>query len=40
MALLKYSVKVEKRGLPLPKPSGSLNQQLSNTALEEAPTWK
>ena len=35
MALLKY-FKIEKRGLPLPNPSGSLNQQLSSTAIEEA----
>ena len=35
MALLKY-LKVEKRGLPLPDPCGSLNQQLSSTAIEEA----
>ena len=35
MALLKY-VKVEKRGPPLPNPSGSLNQQLSSSAIEEA----
>ena len=35
MALLKY-FKIEKRGLPLPNPSGSVNQQLSSTAIEEA----
>ena len=35
MALLKY-FKVEKRGPPLPNPSGSLNQQLSSSAIEEA----
>ena len=35
MALLKY-LKVEKCGLPLPDPCGSLNQQLSSTAIEEA----
>ena len=35
MALLKY-FKIEKRGLPLPNPFGSLNQQLSSTAIEEA----
>ena len=34
MALLKY-FKVEKRGPPLPNPSGSLNQQLSSSAIEE-----
>ena len=33
MALLKY-FKVEKRGPPLPNPSGSLNQQLSSSAIE------
>ena len=33
-ALLKY-FKIEKRGLALPNPSGSLNQQLSSTAIEE-----
>ena len=27
---------VEKRGPPLPNPSGSLNQQLSSFAIEEA----
>ena len=35
MALLKY-FKVEKRGPPLPNPSGSLNEQLSSSAIEEA----
>ena len=35
MALLKY-FNIEKRGLALPNPSGSLNQQLSSTAIEEA----
>ena len=35
MALLKY-FKFEKRGLLLPNPSGSLNQQLSITVIEEA----
>ena len=35
MALLKY-FKIENRGLPLPNPSGSLNQQLSSTAIKEA----
>ena len=35
MALLKY-FKVEKRGPPLPNPSGLLNQQLSSSAIEEA----
>ena len=35
MALLNY-VKVEKHGPPLPNPSGSLNQQLSSSAIEEA----
>ena len=35
MALLKY-FKIEKRGLLLPYPSGSLNQQLSSTVIEEA----
>ena len=35
MVLLKY-FKIEKRALPLPNPSGSLNQQLSSTAIEEA----
>ena len=35
MALLKY-FKVEKRGPPLPNPSGSMNQQLSSSAIEEA----
>ena len=35
MALLKY-FKVEKRSPPLPNPSGSLNQQLSSSAIEEA----
>ena len=35
MALLKY-FKIEKRGLPLPNPSGLLNQQLSSTEIEEA----
>ena len=35
VTLLKY-VKVEKRGPPLPNPSGSLNQQLSSSAIEEA----
>ena len=34
MALLKY-FKVEKRSPPLPNPSGSLNQQLSSSAIEE-----
>ena len=34
MALLKC-VKVEKRGPPLPNPSGLLNQQLSSSAIEE-----
>ena len=33
--LLKY-FKIEKHGLPLPNPSGSLNQQLSSSAIEEA----
>ena len=35
MSLLKY-FKVEKRSPPLPNPSGSLNQQLSSSAIEEA----
>ena len=35
MALLKY-FKIKIRGLLLPNPSGSLNQQLSSTAIEEA----
>ena len=35
MVLLKY-FKIEKRGLPVPNPSGSLNQQLSSTAIEQA----
>ena len=35
MVLLKY-FKIEIYGLPLPNPSGSLNQQLSSTAIEEA----
>ena len=35
MALLKH-FKVEKHGPPLPNPSGSLNQQLSSSAMEEA----
>ena len=35
MALLKY-FKIEKRGPPLPDPSGSLNQHLSSSAIEEA----
>ena len=33
--LLKY-FKIEKHSLPLPNPSGSLNQQLSSSAIEEA----
>ena len=36
MATLLNYFKVEKRGLPLPNPSGSLNQQLSSSAIEEA----
>ena len=35
MALLKY-FKTKKHDLLLPNPSGSLNQQLSSTAIEEA----
>ena len=35
MALLKY-FKIGKRGLSHPNPSGSLNQQLSSTAIEQA----
>ena len=35
MALLKY-FKIQKCGLPVPNPSGSLNQQPSSTAIEEA----
>ena len=35
MVLLKY-FKVEKCGLPLPDPSGPLNQELHSTAIEEA----
>ena len=35
MALLKY-FKIEKRGSLLPDPSGSLNQYLSSSAIEEA----
>ena len=35
MVLLKY-FKIEKRGPPLPDPSGSLNQYLSSCAIEEA----
>ena len=34
MVLLKY-FKVEKCGLPLPDPSGPLNQELHSTAIEE-----
>jgi len=34
MALLKY-FKIKKCDPPLPDPSGSLNQQLSSTAIEE-----
>ena len=35
MALLKY-FNIEKRGPPLPDPSGSLNQHLNSSAIAEA----